>query len=124
MTKQKSSVLQYLKIPFFLFKREQTEESPIGEHLTKEQKKKYRKQYIGLMASALLISFVYIVAIAGIVEIMFKYDGVFFISVVFLLMALESFINKIDGWGLEMELIIERIKKRSIKNIRQFGKEH
>lgn len=89
----------------------------IGELLTHEQKKKYRRQYIWVGIRLLCYSFVYIVGIMQAIHYLFNeggFIGLFLIGLV--IMSLDYYVKAIHEHFNESDLIVERMEKRAKLN--------
>lgn len=100
----------------FKTKTENDEDLNIAENLTSEQRKTYRKQYISVMITALFYTFMTVGAIIETIKIIFEFKDVFFIGVGFIVLILREYLNSMLEQKEEIELIKERIEKRSKKN--------
>lgn len=107
-----------LKYTKELFKKEKNE--PIGEGLTKEQKKKYKRQFLKTWFTGILMSVVYLAGIVGFIAETFE-NGIHHLSLVIIIS--YFFIKTIREIGEEGRTIEERIQKRIIKNKKQQKKD-
>lgn len=113
-------MLRYLRSLKPLITSKSTETFSLAEDLTDEQRKKYRNQYIWTLVSALALSAVYIAAVIFSIEAVFIADGsgvFFFIALT--LMFMRDYFRMLEEWKEAIELIEERIMKRTKKNIKQ-----
>ena len=92
------------------------EDDDIALELTDEQRKTYRKQYVKTMLIGLMFSFVFIIAILQIIDIMFVIKDTFFIGIVILILSIEKYVEILIDIKDEIELIKQRIEKRIKKN--------
>lgn len=93
---------------------EYQEKEGIAEGLTKEQKKKYKRQYISIMFSATILVTIYLLAINELMGIFFINKQLWALAVIVLI--IRFCVNDILESKEEIELIKERIEKRKKKN--------
>lgn len=110
-------VREFFRI-FRLFSNDRTnEELGVAEDLTREQRKKYRNQYIGIATTAFLVTAVYLAGVViGVQGLLVQKNMIYFAIVILLVRDFERLAKE---WRYEIDLIQERIYKRSIKNKKQ-----
>lgn len=84
--------------------------------LTKEQKTKYRKQYLSNLTSGLLYTIVYLGSIVTL--IVFFFEKQFWTLAIIITLA-RDYARILQDLKDEIELIEQRIQKRSKKNLKQ-----
>lgn len=79
--------------------------------LTEEQKKKYRKQYTGIIITTLLLTFVYGGAIVELIAV-----GMSLVHITLVVIILKEIVTTLSYSAEEITLIEERMHRRAKKN--------
>lgn len=79
----------------FFKKNEVFDDDGIGEDLTEEQKRLYRKQYVSTILIGLVYTVIFGGAIFQTINIIFSIDELFFIGAVFSILAIREYVNAV-----------------------------
>lgn len=107
--------MEYFKCLKF-WKCDDKVENVLTEGLTEEQIKKYRKQYLDVAFDMFLFSITYIISVVILINMFFNKQ---FWTLALVILILKDYNNLVKKLSDESELIVERIKKRKIKNKKQ-----